>query len=444
MKLLFVIPEYSPHAGGGIITFYRNLLPELVKQGHQVHALVGSAFTSQLPSYEADGVTVEFLDHVAVDANLAKFGRYAALPELQRHLSAAWTAFDQAGRGEGFDLVETTDWGFLFVPWIIERDSPPTVVQLHGSVGQIDFHDPRRGEELSGFVARMMETQLLACADELHSYSQTNAAEWQSRTNREVLHIAPPWSPSSRSINPEKLSSHALVVGRIQYWKGVTVLCEALRLLGDRAPHVDWIGRDTTVGDASLSMSAHLARAYPDVWQTRIHPIGPMSPNEVAEFQAGAEFVLVPSTWDVLNFTCVEAMGHERVVLCSAAAGASGLITDGEDGLVFPAGDPSALADAIARFQEMSSAARIEMGKRAKLKTDSALAPAQVAKAHAERYVSVAQQGSSSSSVPNDWLNEACKPHQPLTESLAFLDRLPLRDLSRYVSRRTLRKVTRV
>src|SRR5262245_34160558 len=98
MNLLFVIPEYPPHAGGGIVTYYGNLLPELVKQGHQVHAIVGSAFTSQLSSYEADGVTVEFLDHVAVDANLSKFSRYAALPELQRHLAAAWTAFEQVQR----------------------------------------------------------------------------------------------------------------------------------------------------------------------------------------------------------------------------------------------------------------------------------------------------------------------------------------------------------
>jgi len=132
MRLLFVIPEYPPHSGGGIVTFYGNLIPALAQRGHRIHVIVGSAFTSKLPGYETDGVKVEFLDQDVVDKHLSKFSRYNALPELQRHLAAAWTAWEQANKGEGFDLVETTDWGMLFVPWIVEADNPPNVVQLHG------------------------------------------------------------------------------------------------------------------------------------------------------------------------------------------------------------------------------------------------------------------------------------------------------------------------
>jgi len=364
------------------------------------------------------------------------------LPELQRHLAAAWTAFEQARRGESFDLVETTDWGLLFVPWIVERDTPPAVVQLHGSIGQIDFHDPRRGEELSGLVARMIESQLLPIADELQSYSQNNASEWQRRTLREVKYIPPQWQVSPMQMGSGTSSGNALVVGRIQYWKGATVLCEALRLLGDSAPTIDWIGRDTTFGEANVSMSDHLANTYPDVWNKKIHPLGPKPPDEVAAYQSRAAFVLVPSTWDVLNFTSIEAMGSGRVVLCSEGAGAAGLISDAEDGFVFAKEDPAALADAMRRFQDLPDEERNRLGKRARLKVEAILAPVQVTEARATSYELLVQRGRPSV-IQDEWLNEAVRPHEPLAEELAFLDRLPLRELSHYVGKRTLRKVTR-
>jgi hypothetical protein len=41
MKLLFIIPEYPPHSGGGIATFYRDILSKISDQGHLVNILVG-------------------------------------------------------------------------------------------------------------------------------------------------------------------------------------------------------------------------------------------------------------------------------------------------------------------------------------------------------------------------------------------------------------------
>ena len=109
MKLLFIIPEYSPNSGGGIATFYRNLLPELCQKGHQVHAIVGSAFSSFFPGCHNADIVVESIQPQAVTENLSRFDRYRAIPEFQRHLAAAWIAWEQANGGQGYDLVETTD-----------------------------------------------------------------------------------------------------------------------------------------------------------------------------------------------------------------------------------------------------------------------------------------------------------------------------------------------
>jgi glycosyltransferase involved in cell wall biosynthesis len=441
MKLLFVLPEYLPHSGGGIVTFYQHALPELVRQGHQVKVLVGSAFTAKLPDYEADGVAVEFLDDRAVTANLPKFDRYRAIPEFQRHLAAAWTAWEQVNRGEGFDLVETTDWGLLFVPWIV-KSSIPVVVQLHASIGQIDFYDPRRGDELQGNLTRLLEVELLSIADELQANSQLNAFAWSELTNREVVYIPPAWSPSANIASQSNLSPNGLVVGRVQYWKGPTVLCEALRHLGDSAPQINWIGRDSSYRENGGLMSAYLAQKYPDIWGNKLRAIGALSQTETALAQSNAAFAIVPSIWDVFNYTCIEAMGYGRVVLCSQGAGAAGLITDKVNGLVFESNDPKSLADKLNYVRNMSIEERQQMGEKAKETIEKTLDPVTVVKARIAAYQKAIARGKFPKS-PCSWLLNAVSPQKPVERSLAFLDNLPLKDIVRYAFDRSLKKIKR-
>jgi len=202
------------------VTFYRHLFPELARLGHKVHALVGSAVSPMFQNYSANGIDVEFLDLDIIKANVNKFDAFAAVPELQWHLAAAWAGYEQAEGGAGYDLVETTDWGLLFVPWIINAKSPPIVVQLHGSIGQIDFNDPQVGNELYGDHVRLLEVGLLSHAEELQSGSMSNAQLWEKLTGRGVTYIPPAWSPLNVARTCSSKSSRGLIVGRIQYWKG--------------------------------------------------------------------------------------------------------------------------------------------------------------------------------------------------------------------------------
>lgn len=133
MKLLFVVPEFPPHFGGGIITFYRSLLPALQRCGHDVHVLVGSATTDTPPPYVYEGVSVTSLEHERFRDYLPRFATYAATPIVQRWLAAAWAIYDQVDGGRGYDLVKVCDWGLQHVPWTVAPETPPTVVQLHGT-----------------------------------------------------------------------------------------------------------------------------------------------------------------------------------------------------------------------------------------------------------------------------------------------------------------------
>ena len=439
MKLLFIIPEYHPYSAGGIATFYNNLFPYLVDQGCEIRVLAGNAFTSHLPSYQQGNINIDFLDHNAVSHNLEKFAQYHAIPELQRHLAAAWTAWEQTNGGQGYDLVETTDWGMLFVPWIVSENSPPTVVQLHGSIGQIDFHDPQIDTQLQNSLARLLEVSLLSVADELQANSSLNAKTWESLTNRDVTYIPPALSIMSDTQSLEE-SENGLVVGRIQYWKGVTDLCEALELMGDHAPIINWIGRDTVYRHSGDSMSVYLKQNYPNIWGEKIKPLGTFSVEKTRQFQAKAKSLIVPSKWDVFNYTCVEGMAQGKTVLCSNGAGAVNLITDGVNGLTFIAGDSQNLATKLETLLSFNDTKRQQIGRAAQETVQTKLAPKKIVQQRIEIYEKLIQRGKFLVR-PNKWLINAVSPSKSVIQPLGLLDQLPLRELSNYLLKRTINKV---
>lgn len=431
MRLLYVLPEYPPHHGGGIVTFYGALLPELVRCGHEVDVLVGSAFTADEPPYEREGVHVSFLDSALARHMLPRFGGYAALPELQRYLAAAWAMHEQVNGGTGYDAIEVVDWGLLFVPWVVEA-CVPAVVQLHGSTGQIDLHDPSPEGALQGHVTRLLESAVMRAASSLHTHSQANCAEWEVNTGRSVRYLAPPLPlpPSS----PRPRSDRGLVVGRIQKWKGPTVLCKALKYLGDDAPAIDWVGRDTLLGKSRASMDAHLRTTYPDVWGPKVTTVGQVPPARVTAMQAEAGFVVVPSLWDVYNLTAVEAMRSGTVVICSTGAGAADIIEDGINGFTFPVGDAEALARKLEAVRSLSDDDATAIAAAAERTVREVLAPDKIAVDKVNAYQDAIEHGAPFALSP--WAAGAARPEAEAAPPLAFLDHQPLGELVRYTARR--------
>ena len=190
MKLLYILSEYLPESGGGIITFYANLLPRLLERGHKVKVLVANHSSLDRSERIENGVEVEYLKSSFVDE--AKLGcKKFRNDALWAYMPLAWGAYQQAKGGEGFDIVEATDWSLLYMPWVVSTRKAKVVVSLHGSNGQVDWYSDPASTGFNAHVLRLAEVASLRLADSIHANSRANAEFWKTKLDREIRVIPP-------------------------------------------------------------------------------------------------------------------------------------------------------------------------------------------------------------------------------------------------------------
>jgi glycosyltransferase involved in cell wall biosynthesis len=206
--------------------------------------------------------------------------------------------------------------------------------------------------------------RLYRSADAVVTYGPHVSAYVEARGARNV-HVAPQavdndfWaapevSPPNEPAWPAEAQVRFLFVGRPAPEKGLAVLADA------------WRGAELEPAQAALV----LAGIDPDL--TAIAPAGPrrqgdaamvglgtLAPTELRSVYAACDVLVLPSLatrtfrepWGlVVN----EAMNRGLAVIASDAVGAAagGLVRDGVNGLIVPAGDSDALAHAIVRLAE--------------------------------------------------------------------------------------------
>jgi glycosyltransferase involved in cell wall biosynthesis len=439
MKVLIITPEYTGF-GGGIVTFYREMAAGLVQQGCEVTILEGSSFSASASTkFISDcGVRVEFLEAARISKYFGRLSHLASLTQLRRMIAAAWAAAEQIGDLRRFDVVEASDFGLLGLAPICAR-SVPVMMQGHASYGQIHLHDPVEGLEAGAAAALALESWLYSVSDGAQSSSFANCAYWSKQSGRSVQNIYPAYrvpEPNVRGTVSNKIS----VFGRIQRWKGPYLLAEALRLV-PAAPTVVWHGRDVAASLHEPSTDAVLRRTYPEVWGHRIRTVPPIPPAEVAHVQAASLLNLVPSTWDVFNFTVVEAMCSGRPVICSNGVGASELVQDGETGFVFENGSPESLAAALDRALSLPHERLRRVGRAARAYVAHELEPGTITLRRLAAYEAAIKAHSGSTVNVPDWVHMMTEPRGNEASPAAFLSQLPLREILQHARSRVLQKV---
>ena len=149
-----------------------------------------------------------------------------------------------------------------------------------------------------------------------------------------------------------------LFVGRIEQIKGIDVLLRALGLLFFRHPELRHeicllvVGGALDPGDDAPETEKILELrrlVHQHRMEDNVSFVGSLDQPTLATYYAAADVCAVPSLTESFGLVALEAMACGTPVVGTRVGGLQTLIADGESGLLVPAGDYQALADAIAR-----------------------------------------------------------------------------------------------
>lgn len=149
--------------------------------------------------------------------------------------------------------------------------------------------------------------------------------------------------PIMRADRPAEPRGHLLFFGRLQAYKGLGVLAEALDMLAasDAPLPVIVAGRGASLPEWRARLERHPQVTILDRFLPR---------EEAVALIAGADAMLLPYTGATQSGVAAAAFANGVPVLASAVGGLPEVVHDGEDGLLFPPGDAPALARAIDRY----------------------------------------------------------------------------------------------
>jgi glycosyltransferase involved in cell wall biosynthesis len=134
-------------------------------------------------------------------------------------------------------------------------------------------------------------------------------------------------------------------VGRLDPRKGVDTAVEALPHLPSEA-RLELIGGwDTREEQRLRALAAELGV------ESQVEFAGQRGRDEIAAAYAEADVVVFPVVWEEpWGLVPLEAMGRGRPVVATGRGGSADYLRDGENALLFEAGDAAALAAAVHRL----------------------------------------------------------------------------------------------
>jgi len=206
---------------------------------------------------------------------------------------------------------------------------------------------------IAHYLVSARQDLIIAISDHIARFTVARGVRHPSRVRR-VYHGLEP--PVTRALEREgqRIRSELGIgpdaflvgnVGRLALQKGQRHLIRAMPLLLERVPRAHAViagGGD--LEDFLRDLAEEMGVAE------RVHVLGPR--HDVPALMHAMDVFAMPSIWEGFGLVLLEAMAAGRPIVASRVATIPEVVVDGETGLLVPAGDPLALATALAELAD--------------------------------------------------------------------------------------------
>ncbi|MCB0255205.1 MAG: glycosyltransferase family 4 protein [Anaerolineae bacterium] len=374
MRILVLSNYYPPHVQGGYELRCSETAAELVKRGHEV-AVLTSRDNTRPTKTRLDGVEVHYGLHLEADPRPLRTALRFFLRRKRNEIGNQLLVEDVIAELRP-DIVFI--WGMWnvprCVPYMAERLCPGRVVYHLSDYwsalpsAYCQYWEKSSGRRLSALPKRLIARPVLARlaqAEELHLRFQHPTCVSQAvkdnlvKAGVPIAHAAVLHSgidvDQFRNIarTPINLGDENMLrlvyAGRLTSDKGVHTAIEAVARLVQESRtnvHLDIIGD----GDSNyITMLKRLAGGQGTPLPVRF--LAKVDRGQMPGILAHYDVLVFPSKWDEpFARVVIEAMAVGLVVIGTRTGGTAEVLIDGETGLVFPADDSVALANAIERL----------------------------------------------------------------------------------------------
>lgn len=390
MRVLLASDHYPPYIGGAQIQS-RLLAHELHKRGHEV--VVATVAQSDLPRFEDDqGVPVHRLRQMRtlpglmrarVEHHQPPFADPVTVVGLRRLLrnfepdlvhSYGWISYSCAAALIGRDtplLITARDYAYSCANRTLMRDDEvctgPGLAKCVACAGR-HYGRPKGWIAALGVLgSRRLLRQRVSAIHSISSYVQEIIRrdfldDRDSKTSGHVIHDVISNMPQlaeaegAEGKDPQSYVDQLptepflLFIGALRRVKGIYELLAAYELLEDPPP---------------LVLLGTVEPDSPSAYPPGVHVLTDVPHDAVLAASSRCLFGVLPSTWPEPFGTVVcEVMSRGKPVIGTKPGGHTDLIIDGETGLLVPAGDVPALAEAM-RALIADDARREQLGQAA-------------------------------------------------------------------------------
>lgn len=341
MKLALVVPEFPPDVIGGGGPVFESLAVTLSRRGHDVRVLTSATWHGPKGNDAAYGFPISRIPqfrHVT-----SQFKTY--MPPIPFALAGV------RGFLAGMDAYHLHGYGTPFIDTIFNLFVPSerTIFTSHGFPYTVRVTGGVLGAAYR-LYDRLFGSRILRKSARLTAVSSAVAQEIRAYCGREVsvvpngfVPIEPDAVPDPQFTREIAKGPYLLGVGRLEPLKGFDYAIEGVAAL--RAQGLDMRlmiagadnGQERTLRDLAARRGVADAVSF----------LGAVPRSQLAHLYRAASCVLVTSKTESFSLVTLEALANGTPCVASAVGGILDIVRDGENGMLFPAGDVRAMVDAI-------------------------------------------------------------------------------------------------